>query len=596
MIRNRAAFIRLVLPSVFLLLLVSSVKAQTPSAKMDGVWNGVLAIGEAKLRLALKITTTPDGLTAVMDSPDQPNGGNLKVDSITLQTNVFRFEMKALLIVYEGTLSKDGYEIAGTFTQASQPFPMIFRKEGAPVNTTVTRRGRIDLRPCNNPTLTSEILCGKYEVFENRTSRKGRKISLNIMLLPALSEKPALDPLFYLAGGPGGAATSYAAERFMGRLRRNRDVVLVDQRGTGQSNPLNCPPAGSREDMRGFFGEVMPLERIRACRAELEKIADLKLYTTSIAMDDLDEVREALGYDRIDLYGGSYGSTTTLVYLRQHPKRVRAAAVFGVSPPSAKIPLSFAKGVQEAIDRLFADCAKDSTCHDAYPNVENDFQTLLSKFDKGPVEVDVPNIYTGAQQKVSVSRDAFVDAIRQLLYVPAAASALPALIHHGATGNLGPLIGTAFQIVLQIDSKIARGMQFSVLCAEDAPFITEAEIKLTSAGSFYGDARVRPTIRACGEWTAQKSPKTFLDPVKSTAPVLLVAGDVDPVTPPWLAEQAARTLPNGRLVIVKNATHSSYDCVEAMVADFIDKGTTQGLDTSCSDQVKRPPFAVLDSK
>ena len=595
MIRNRV-FILLVLPGVFLLLLVASTKAQTPTPKMDGVWNAVLAIGEARLRLVLKITTNVDGLTAVMDSTDQPNGGNLKVDSISLQSNVLRFEMKALLIVYEGTLSKDGYEIAGTFTQASQPFPLIFRKEGAPVNTTVTKRGRVDLRPCNNPTLTSDILCGKYEVFEDRASRKGRKINLNIMILPALSEKPALDPLFYLAGGPGGAATSYASEKFMGRLRRNRDVVLVDQRGTGQSNPLNCPPAGSREDMRGFFGEVMPVERIRACRSDLEKIADLNLYTTSIAMDDLDEIRDALAYNRIDLYGGSYGSTTTLVYLRQHPKRVRAAAIFGVSPPSAKIPLSFAKGVQDSVDRLFADCARDSACHGAYPNIDKEFQTLLTKFDKGSVEVEVPNIYTTTQQKVSVTRDAFVDAIRLLLYVPAATSALPALIHHAAAGNLGPLIGTAFQIVLQIDNKIARGMQFSVICAEDAPYITETDVKESSAGSFYGDARVRPTLRACGEWGVPKSPRTFLDPVKSTAPVLLIAGDIDPVTPPWLAEQAARTLPNSRVVIVKNATHSSYDCVEAMVADFLDKGTTQGLDTSCSEQIKRPPFAILDSK
>ncbi|HET6863301.1 MAG TPA: alpha/beta fold hydrolase, partial [Pyrinomonadaceae bacterium] len=516
MIRNRPASIPLVLSSVFLLLLFPPANAQTPTPTLDGVWNGVLAIGDAKLRLALKITKTPDGLTAVMDSVDQPNGGNLKVDSITLQDNVLRFEMKTLQIVYEGTLNKDGFEIAGTFTQATQPFPMIFRKEGAPVVTTVTKRGRVDLRPCNNPTLTGDILCGKYEVFEDRAARKGRKINLNIVLLPALSSKPATDPLFYLAGGPGGAATSYAAEKFMSRLRRNRDVVLVDQRGTGQSNPLNCPPAGSREDMRGFFGEVMPVDRIRACRTELEKVADLKLYTSSIAMDDLDEIREVLGYDRIDLYGGSYGSTTALVYLRQHPKHVRAAAVFGVSPPSAKIPLSFAKGVQDSMDRLFADCAKDSTCHEAYPDVEKEFQTVLARFEKGPVEVDVPNIYTGAQQKVTVTRDAFVDSIRHLLYVPAATSALPALIHHAAAGKLGPLIGTAFQIVLQIDNKIARGMQFSVLCAEDTPFITEEEIKQTSGKSFYGDARVRPTIRACGEWPAQKSPRTFLEPVKST--------------------------------------------------------------------------------
>jgi len=593
MMRKRPAFIPIVLPILFFLPFILPAKAQTPAP--DGVWNGVLAIGDAKLRLSLKITKGPDGLTAVMDSPDQPNGGNLKVDSISLQANEFHFEMKTLLIVYEGTLSKDGYEIVGTLTQGTQSFPVIFRKEGAPIDNSVVKRGRVDLRPCNNPTLTRDVLCGKYEVFEDRAARKGRKINLNIMLLPSLSSKPVPDPLFYLAGGPGGAATSYASEKFMRRLRRDRDVVLVDQRGTGQSNPLNCPPAGSREDMRGFFGEIMPLDHIRACRSELEKVADLKLYTTSIAMDDLDEVREALGYDRIDLYGGSYGSTTVLVYLRQHAKHVRVAAIFGVSPPSAKIPLSFAKGVQDSITRLFADCAKDSTCHEAYPEVEKDFQTLLARFEKGPVEVDVPNIFTNSRQKVSVTRDALVDAIRQLLYVPAATSALPALIHHAAAGNLGPLIGTAFQIVLQIDSKIARGMQFSVICAEDAPFITDDEIKQTSDGSFYGDARVRPTLRACGEWPAQKSARKFLDPVKSTVPVLLISGDLDPVTPPWLAEQAARTLPNGRLVIIKNATHSSYDCVEAMVADFIDKGTTQGLDISCADQIKRPPFVVLDS-
>lgn len=594
MTRNRAAFIPAVLTSLFLVLTLTSTRAQVP--KLDGVWNAVLVIGDAKLRLALKITNGPDGLTAVMDSVDQPNGGNLKVDSITFQANVLRFEMKTLQIVYEGTISKDGFEIAGTFTQAMQPFPMIFRKEGAPLATTIVKRGRIELRPCNNPTLTSDVLCGKYEVFEDRATRKGRKINLNIVLLPALSSKPAPDPLFYLAGGPGGAATGYAAEKFISRLRQNRDVVLVDQRGTGQSNPLNCPPAGSREDMRGFFGEVMPVERIRACRTELEKVADLKLYTSSVAMDDLDEIRQAFGYDRIDLYGGSYGSITTLVYLRQHPARVRVAAIFGVAPPSAKIPLSFAKGVQDSMDRLFADCAKDSICHEAYPDVAKEFQTVLAQFDKGPVEVNVPNIYTNTQQKVTVTRDAFVDSIRQLLYVPAATSALPALIHHAATGNLGPLIGTAFQIVMQIDSKIARGMQFSVVCAEDVPFITAEEIKETSAGSFYGDARVRPTIRACGEWTAQKSPRAFLEPVKSSVPVLLISGELDPVTPPWLAEQAARTLPNGRLVIVKNATHTSYDCVEGLVADFIDKGTTQGLDTSCTDQIKRPPFVVLDSK
>ena len=191
-----------------------------------------------------------------------------------------------------------------------------------------------------------------------------------------------------------------------------------------------------------------------------------------------------------------------------------------------------------------------------------------------------------------MTRDAFVDGIRQLLYVPEAASALPLLIHVGAEGNLGPIIGTAFQVISQIDSKIARGMQFSVICAEDTPFITEDDLKKANSNSFYGDARTRPTIRACAEWTSAKVPASFLDPVKSDVPVLLISGELDPVTPPWLAEGAARTLSRSKVVAIKNGTHTSYECIENLVADFIDKGTTEGLDYSCVDKISRPPFAI----
>jgi pimeloyl-ACP methyl ester carboxylesterase len=245
------------------------------------------------------------------------------------------------------------------------------------------------------------------------------------------------------------------------------------------------------------------------------------------------------------------------------------------------------------MNRLFADCAAEPACNAAYPDVSGDFRKVLAQFDNGPVEVTTQNIYTNSTQKVVVARDAFVDAIRQLLYVPAAAAALPALIHLGAQGNLGPLVGTAFQVVSQIDSRIARGMQFSVICSEDTPFITDEEVKTTSANSFYGDARVRPTIRACAEWPKAKVPASFLEPVKSDLPVLLISGALDPVTPPWLAQTVAKTLSHSKLVLIPNATHNTYDCVENLIADFIDKGTTDGLDTSCVEKIKRPPFTVI---
>jgi len=585
-----------VAPLVILALVASqfsSSRAQTSDSPIVGNWNSSLVVSGQTLRLVLKVTTGPDGLKAALDSLDQPNGSDLTVDSITFQNNVLHFEMKRLSIVYEGTMNKDGSEIVGTFTQVGST-SLIFRKTGVTKSTVTVKRGRVEMKPCDNPNLTSDVLCAKYEVFENRATKTGRRIPLNIVLLPSTNQqKTAPDPLFYLAGGPGGAATTYATELFMKNLRRNRDVVLVDQRGTGESNLLNCPSAGSREDMRPYFGTPWPVERVRACRSELEKVADLTLYTTSIAMDDLDEVREALGYNLVNIYGGSYGSTTSLVYLRQHGDRVRSVAIFGVAPPAAKIPLSFARGVQDSMNRLFADCAADKACSAAYPDVSGEFKKVLTQFDNGPVEVTATNVYTREPQKVTVTRDAFVDGIRQLLYVPTAAAALPALIHLGAGGDLGPLVGTAFQVMTQIDSKIARGMQFSVLCAEDAPFITEEDIKSTSANSFYGDARVRPTMKACEEWPKAKVSASFLDQVKSDKPVLLVSGALDPVTPPWLAQEVAKTLSNSKLVVIQNATHTSYECVENMIADFIDKGTTQGLDASCTEKIQRPPFTII---
>jgi pimeloyl-ACP methyl ester carboxylesterase len=570
-----------------------SLRAQTSAPPIAGNWNSTLVIGAQKLRLVLKVTAGADGLKAVLDSLDQPDGANIPIDTITFQNNVLHFEIKAFSIVYDGTMSSDGSEIVGTFTQGS-PMQLIFHKEGVAKTSATVKRGRVEMKPCDNPNLTRDSLCGKYEVYENRATKTGRRIALNIVVLPSTNQQQhAPDPLFYLAGGPGGSATSYATEKFIQNLRRNRDVVLVDQRGTGDSNPLNCPSAGSREDMRPYFGPPWPVERIRACRSELEKVADLTLYTTSIAMDDLDEVREALGYKLVNIYGGSYGSTTSLVYLRQHGDTVRSVAVFGVAPPFAKIPLSFARGVQDSMNRLFADCAADKACNETYPDVAGDFKKVMAQFDNGPVEVNATNVFTRQVQKVNVARDAFVDGIRQLLYVPAAAAALPALIHIGAGGDLGPLVGTAFQVVTQIDSKIARGMQFSVICAEDTPFITENEIKTTSANSFYGDARVRPTIKACEEWPKAKVPASFLDPVKSDKSVLLVSGALDPVTPPWLAQEVAKTLPNSKLVVIQNATHTSYDCVENLIAEFIDKGTTQGLDFSCTEKIQRPPFTII---
>ena len=547
-------------------------------------------VGAQKLRLVLKISASADGaLKASLDSLDQGTM-DLTINTITNRDGILRFEMKDLSVVYEGTFSTDLSEVTGIWKQSGNNFPLIFRKAGFVPSTALVQRGKLQLKPCNKPELTKDALCGKYEVFEDRALKSGRKIALNMILLPALSARPATDALFYLVGGPGGAATATASATYMPRLRRERDVVLVDQRGTGESNPLGCNLFGDQPDMRAWFG-AYPIDKLQACREQLEKVANLKLYTTTIAMDDLDEVRSGLGYERINLYGGSYGSTAALVYLRQHPDHVRTMTIFGVAPPNAKIPLSFARGTQHAMDRLLDDCATDAACNAAFPKLREEFGTILQRFDKGPVEVNAVNVFTGEKQQISVTRDAFVDAIRILLYVPQAMSAMPLLIHLAAQGTWLP--GSHWiSVSYQIGNQIFRGMQFSVVCAEDDPFITETEIKRESDGTFYGDARVRLTRKACESWPRGTVPASFSDPVKASAPVLMISGELDPVTPPWLADDAARSLPNSRRLIAHNATHTSYECVEKVVADFIDQGSSKGLDVSCIEQIHRLPFNI----
>ncbi len=189
------------------------------------------------------------------------------------------------------------------------------------------------LSPCNVEGTSEKVKCGTYEVYENRNSKKGRKISLKVVVFPATGKELAPDPFVYVPGGPGSSATEdapYVAPQFA-KIREHRDLLFVDQRGTGGSHPLNCSFFNAA-DLQSYFGYFFPLDDVRKCREQLEQKADLTLYTTPIAMDDLDEVRAALGYERLNLFGGSYGTRASLVYLKRHPKHVRTVTLQGVAP------------------------------------------------------------------------------------------------------------------------------------------------------------------------------------------------------------------------------------------------------------------------
>ena len=570
--------------------------APNVAQSIEGSWEGSLNSPVVKLRLVLNVSKdSSGGFKATLDSPDQ-GASDLPIDKITLTDSFVHFEKQDIQAIFDGAISRDGTEIAGSLRQGIVS-PLVLKKVSKSPATQTSAvgfvRGRIKLEPCNIPVLTKDAGCGRYEVFEDRAAKSGRKISLNILVIPAISSKPAADPVFVLAGGPGQAAVGVvkAIGNYLIKLNRERDLVFIDQRGTGESNPLVCSSPTGKEEMGRYFTEGVNVDNLRECRAQLEKSANLTLYTSAIAMDDLDETRAALGYEKINLHGGSYGTYAGFVYMRQHPEHVRTAILEGVTPVDAKIILPFAKGVEHSLERMFNDCATDADCSTAFPSLRTEFKDVAAKLEKQPAVFESTNLLTGKRESVTLSRNVFAEQVRMMLYVPIYWRWLPLLIHEAKSNNFGPFASIAHANIAGLTGQLAGGMSLSVMCAEDVPFITEEEIKRNTSGTFYGDYRARTSSKACEQWPRAKVAASFTEPVKSDIPILMITGDLDPVAPPWLAAGAARLLPNSRHVSIPNTGHYfRFECTDNLVVEFLSKGSAKGLDDSCVREIERPPF------
>jgi pimeloyl-ACP methyl ester carboxylesterase len=378
---------------------------------------------------------------------------------------------------------------------------------------------------------------------------------------------------------------------FTTKVRQQRDVVLVDQRGTGGSNPLPCELRDSN-DAQAIIGESIPPEKVRACRIELEKKADLTQYTTSIAADDLDDVRGAMGYCKINLFGASYGTQAALVYLRRHADHVRTLTLEGVAPPQYRIPLAFSRTTQGSIDQLIDRCATNDACHKDFPDLKKEFAAIVDRLEQSPAHFEVKT-QTGEMQTVKLSRGMFVAALRPLLYIPSIVSQFPYMIHRVFLGDWSGYGAAVLVVRNLIDKQIDRGMSLSVICSEDIPGITEADIRRETAGTYLGDFQVRMYQQACREWVRGEIPRDFHSPLHSAVPALLISGALDPATPPEASAQAAKDLSNSRVVVVKDGTHGTGSpCIDGLISEFVAQGSAAGLDASCVDQIHLPPFVT----
>ena len=446
------------------------------------------------------------------------------------------------------------------------------------------------LHLCTSNEGPTDGYCGRLEVYENRDTRAGRRIALNIVVLPSIGVDVRPDPVFFLAGGPGQGAAQLARpiQGLFRGIERDRDIVLVDQRGTGKSNPLNCRSSDeslkelSESDERG-------LEKLKTCLANLK--GDVRLYTTNIAMDDLDDVRAYLGYERINLYGGSYGTRAALVYLRRHEPHVRSVVLDGVAPMDMRLPLFAARDAQRSLDKLLTDCDADASCHAAFPGLAERVRALLTKLDAQPARQRVVHPRTGAEEDVEVSARLVASIVFSALYSPLTASIVPSLISHAERNDFQGLLALAFAGEGATDD-LSLGMQLSVICSEDSGRFTTADLNRESAGTVFGTHLMVGQVKACEFWPKGSVEPSYYEPVVSDVPALILSGELDPATPPSWGESVAKHLKNARHLAVAGTGHGVVGtaCGNRLVKEFIERGTAAGLDTSCASTIRRPGF------
>jgi pimeloyl-ACP methyl ester carboxylesterase len=444
--------------------------------------------------------------------------------------------------------------------------------------------------------------CGEYRVRENRDDPQskdqskdgGKELQLHVAVIPALRLKPAADPLFILSGGPGQAASDFylSVAPAFARIRRDRDLVLVDQRGTGRSNRLDCTLPDDSEFVVLDAQKLQAL--VRECRASLP--GDPRYYTTSIAVRDLDDVRAALGYQKLNLYGISYGTRVAQHYMRRYPGRVRTAILDGAVPAEVALGPDVAIEAQRAIDSALQRCARDSECARQFPQVPAQFAALQESLRKQPVTISIPDPRTGSITKTTLDVARFGAAVRLLSYADETVSTLPLLIHEAQSLHEPQALAAQYlRVASDVEEQVAEGMHFAVVCSEDAPRWAQQNVTDEQlAKTYLGTAFMSGMRAVCAEWPRGPVDADFGAPLQSSVPTLILSGSNDPVTPQRYAEQIMKGLRNGKHLVAAGQGHGQLatGCMPRLTAAFIAAGSVNAIDAACVRDIRPTPFML----
>ena len=445
------------------------------------------------------------------------------------------------------------------------------------------------LAPCTIEGLDRRARCGVFEVAENPRRPKGRTIGIHAVVVSAAGPARS-DPVVVLMGGPGEDAISVAREfaDMLSALLADRDLLFIDQRGTGRSGALRCN-LYSAADPATSLRDLFPANAVRECASQLAARADLTQYGYTNFAADLEHVRQALGYGPLNLFAGSYGTRAAQVFLRAYPQSVRTVYLGSVVPLDLAIPLPNARNTEAALQHTFDACAADTACQAAFPELRAEFRQIVARLDAGNVRVAVP----GSSQPAALGRGRVIEWLRSRLYRPTTAAEIPWLIHRAYLDDWMPIANDILAGARAADSALSLGLLFSITCSEDLAFVRERDIQRESAGTALGDYRIRQQLEACRHWPKVAVPASYRKPLQSAVPAMFVSGDFDAATPLWFTQRVAPGFFNRHEVIHTGRGHTEWsECTRQLYQQFVAAGGVRGVEKSVCEAGPAPSFKV----
>ena len=449
----------------------------------------------------------------------------------------------------------------------------------------------LTLEPCFVKGIKTQVQCGKITVPENWQHNSEKTLDIHVIRIKAVAATAKKDPLFLLMGGPGQASSELAGglSQIFSAAQKDRDLVLIDQRGTGKSSPLTCDDDDA--DMYGDISSDFAIDDVKTCLATYRDI-DLAQYNTNNAILDFEAVRKALGYEQINLYGISYGSRAAMVYMRDKPEALRSVILDGVVPPQVVVgPMG--EQAARAFDILIKQCSDNEACAAKYPTLYNDYQAIRAQLENQVIETTIDHPITDKKITLRIDSKKFIGTLRGQMYGRDARLMIPYIISEFAKQNYKPFVGL-MSLNEDAASKMYIGLTFNILCNEALPRATANLLAKERSNTFSGRHTLETFTNVCQYWPKFTPPANFADKIVSDIPTMLLSGELDPVTPPAWAEIALQGLSNHQHYIAKKAGHGlvTQTCAAKMVSQFIANVSFDDVSDSCLDEQPTPGFLI----